>query len=330
MCKWIWNLILEPLESREIGPNRASVDERKRLSSDVSCDVNPRRFAWKGSALDKLIISAATTGSKTSRSQTPYVPITEHEIAEQAVDCWRAGAAIVHIHVRDEQGRVACDAWRYQQVTDLIRAAGSDVIVNWSTGGGAGIVSDEDRTAPVRNAPEVASFDCGSTNFGDGVFINSPAFLDNLAREMNEHLVTPEIEIFDSGMVANAQQLIDDGLLQPPFWFQFVLGLRGGAPATARELTHLVDSLPLEARWSVCAIGRHQLPMNMMAIAMGGHARTGLEDNIYYSHRQLATSNAQLVERLARLAGEMGRPVASPNEAREVIGIAARRGAAVP
>lgn len=280
--------------------------------------------------MDKLIISAATTGSKTSRGQTPYVPITEEEIAQQAVDCWRAGAAIVHIHVRDEQGRVSCDTWRYQKVTDLVRVAGSDVIMNWSTGGGAGIVTDEARTAPVRNAPEVASFDCGSTNFGDGVFINSPAFLSNLAREMNEHLVTPEIEIFDSGMVENARQLIDEGLLQPPHWFQFVLGLRGGAPATARELAHLVDSLPPGSRWSVCAIGRSQLPMNVMAIAMGGHARTGLEDNIYYGYRELATSNAQLVERLARLAGELGRPIASPDEAREMIGVTARRGAVAP
>lgn len=277
--------------------------------------------------MEKLIISAATTGSKTSRAQTPYVPITEEEIAAQAVDCWRAGAAIVHIHVRDENGQVSCDAWRYQKVTDLVRAAGSDVIMNWSTGGGAGIVTDEQRTAPVRNAPEVASFDCGSTNFGDGVFINSPSFLTNLAREMNEHLVTPEIEIFDSGMVENARQLIDDGLLQPPHWFQFVLGLRGGAPATARELTHLVDSLPPGSNWSVCAIGKHQLPMNVMALAMGGHARTGLEDNIYYGYRQLATSNAQLVERLARLASEVGRPLATPDEAREIIGVHARRGA---
>ncbi len=279
--------------------------------------------------MDKLIISAATTGSKTSRAQTPYVPITEEEIAQQAVDCWRAGAAIVHIHVRDEDGRVSCDTWRYQKVTDLVRAAGCDVIMNWSTGGGAGIVTDEDRAAPVRNAPEVASFDCGSTNFGDGVFINSPSFLTNLAREMNEHLVTPEIEIFDSGMVENARRLIEDGLLQPPHWFQFVLGLRGGAPATARELAHLVDSLPPDSRWSVCAIGKHQLPMNVMGIAMGGHVRTGLEDNIYYGYRQLATSNAQLVERLARLAGEVGRPIASPDEAREMIGVTARRGLAV-
>lgn len=278
--------------------------------------------------MDKLIISVATTGSRTMRSQTPYVPITEEEIAQQALDCWRAGAAIVHIHVRDENGQVSCSPERYQKVTDLIRAAGCDMVINWSTGGGAGVVSDDDRAAPIKLAPELASYDCGSTNFGRGVFINSPAFLEHLAREMNEHLVTPEIEIFDTGMIQVAKDLIADGLLQPPHWFQFVLGVRGAAPATARELVHMVDSLPPGSNWSVCAIGRHQLPMNMIAMAMGGHVRTGLEDNIYYSYRRLATSNAELVERLVRLARELGRELATPAEAREIVGITARRGRA--
>lgn len=275
--------------------------------------------------MDKLIISAATTGSATQRSQTPHVPITEEEIAQAALDCWQAGAAIVHIHVRDEEHRVTCDGWRYQQVTDLVRAAGSDVIMNWSTGGGAGIVTDAQRADPLGLSPEVASFDCGSTNFGQGVFINSPPFLRELAIKMDEHRVTPEIEIFDTGMLQVAHDLIDEGLLKPPYWFQFVLGVKGAAPATARELAHLVDGLPAGSRWSVCAIGRHQLPMNMVAMAMGGHARTGLEDNIFYQYRQLATSNAQLVERLVRIAHELGREIASPDEARALIGVAERR-----
>ena len=280
--------------------------------------------------MDKLIISVATTGSRTMRSQTPHVPITEEEIAQQVVDSWRAGAAIAHVHVRDEQGVVTCDPVRYQKVNDLVRTAGCDVVMNWSTGGGAGITTDDERAASIRLAPEVASFDCGSTNFGGGVFVNSPAFLESLASDMNEHLVTPEIEIFDTGMIENARELIDRGLLTPPHWFQFVLGIRGGAPATARELTHMVDSLPTGAQWSVCAIGRNQLPMNMIAMAMGGHVRTGLEDNIYYAYRQLATGNPQLVERLARLAREMGREIATPDEARQMIGVSARRGAIGP
>lgn len=277
--------------------------------------------------MDKLIISAATTGSRTMKSQTPYVPVTVEEIAQQAIECWRAGAAIVHIHVRDDYEQVTCDPAKYQAVTDIVRASGSDVIMNWSTGGGAGLTTDAERAASIKLAPEVASFDCGSTNFGAGVFINTPAFLESLAVDMGEHLVTPEIEIFDTGMIETAKELIGRGLLQPPHWFQFVLGVRGGAPATARELTHMVDSLPPNSLWSVCAIGRHQLPLNMIAMAMGGHVRTGLEDNIYYSYRVLAESNAQLVERLVRLARELGREIATPDEAREMIGVSGRRGA---
>lgn len=274
--------------------------------------------------MEKLIISVATTGSRTSRAQTPYVPITPEEIAEQAIQCWREGAAIVHIHVRDDDGQVTCDPARYQRVRELIEAAGCDMIVNMSTGGGAGTISDEDRTAPVRLGPEIASFDAGSVNFGDGVFINSPAFLDNLAREMQAHGVKPEIECFESGMIENAKRLIDQGLISAPYWFQFVLGVRGGAPATVEQLVHMVRQLPPNSLWSVCAIGRHQLPLNMAAMAMGGHVRTGLEDNIYYSYRVLAEGNAPLVARVARLARELGREIATPTEAREMLGLAPR------
>ncbi|MBX6343180.1 MAG: 3-keto-5-aminohexanoate cleavage protein, partial [Thermomicrobiaceae bacterium] len=144
--------------------------------------------------MDKVIVSVATTGSRTSRAQTPYVPITEEEIAEQAVACWREGAAIVHIHVRDEQGQVTCDPARYRRVAGLIRAQGCDIIINMSTGGGAGVVSDEERANVVRLRPEIASFDAGSVNFGDTVFVNSPAFLDYLAGLTREYGVKPEIE----------------------------------------------------------------------------------------------------------------------------------------
>ncbi|MGA7672802.1 MAG: 3-keto-5-aminohexanoate cleavage protein, partial [Nitrolancea sp.] len=144
---------------------------------------------------------------------------------------------------------------------------------------------------------------------------------------MNEYRVKPEIECFDSGMIENAKQLIARGLLTPPFWFQFVLGVRGGAPATPEQLVHMVNQLPPDSRWSVCAIGRYQLPMNIMAIAMGGHARTGLEDNIYYSYRVLAEGNAQLVSRVARIAREADRELATPDDAREMLGLP-KRGAA--
>jgi len=270
-----------------------------------------------------LIISAALTGSWTAKSQNPAVPITEEEIAGAAVEAWKAGAAIVHLHVRDEQGKVTCDPGRYAKARDLIRLAGSDVIINMSTGGGAGQTTDEERLAPVALAPELASLDCGSLNFGSQVFVNSPDFLLALSRRMLKHGVRPEIECFEPGHVWNALRLIDDGLLRPPYWFQFVLGVRGGSPPTVKQLVHLVELLPPGAHWSVCGIGRAQLPLGLAAMAMGGHVRTGLEDNLYYRKGELAT-NEQLVARLVRIAGEIGRPVATPAETRGMLGLSAR------
>lgn len=274
--------------------------------------------------MDRLIISAAITGSWPTRQQTPYVPITPQEIASSALEAWREGAAIVHIHVRDDDGRVTCDRDRYQRVVDLIRSAGSDVILNLSTGGGAGTTGFDDRLNAILIGPELASFDAGSVNFGDRVFVNPPDFLERMARMMKEKGVKPEIECFETGMISNAMRLAEAGLIDQPYWFQFVLGLRGGAPATAKQLLHMAESIPPGALWSVCAIARHQLPMNVMAIAMGGHARTGLEDNIYYSRGELARSNAQLVARLVRIARECGRGIATPDEARAMLGLRPR------
>jgi 3-keto-5-aminohexanoate cleavage enzyme len=270
---------------------------------------------------DKLIISAALVGSWPTKAQNPNLPVTEEEIARSALDCAAAGAAIVHIHVRDDNAKVTCDPARYAKVRDLIRAAGSDVIINMSTGGGAGQTTDEQRMEPVALRPEIASFDCGSLNFGQRVFVNSPSFLDELAARMERYGVLPEIECFEPGHVANALRLIDDGKLKSPFWFQFVLGVRGGSPGTVKQLMHMLEMIPPGAHWSVCGIGRAQLPLGLAAMAMGGHVRTGLEDNIYYHKGQLAESNAQLVARLVRIAAEVGRPVATPADARQLLGL---------
>jgi 3-keto-5-aminohexanoate cleavage enzyme len=270
---------------------------------------------------DKLIISAALTGSWPTKAQNPAVPITEEEIAVAAIACAEEGAAIVHLHVRNDAGKVTCDPARYAKVRDLIRAAGCNVVINMSTGGGAGQTTDEQRMEPVSLAPEIASFDCGSLNFGQGVFVNSPSFLNELADRMTKNGVQPEIECFEPGHIANALRLIDEGKLHPPFWFQFVLGVRGGSPGTVKQLMHMLDMIPVDALWSVCGIGRAQLPLGLAGIALGGHVRTGLEDNLYYHKGELATSNAQLVARLVRIAGEVGRPVATPDEARQILGL---------
>jgi 3-keto-5-aminohexanoate cleavage enzyme len=270
---------------------------------------------------DALIVSVATTGSWPTKAQNPNLPTTPGEIAGEAIGCGEAGAAIVHIHVRDDDEKVTCDPARYARVRELVEAAGSDVIVNMSTGGGAGTTSDDERMAPVALSPEIASFDCGSLNFGERVFVNSPGFLRELAMRMKHYGVKPEIECFEPGHVWNALRLIDEGLLEPPFWFQFVLGVRGGSPPEVKQLQHLVDMLPPGAHWSVCGIGRHQLPLGMAAMAMGGHVRTGLEDNLWYRKGELAVNNRQLVTRVARIAAELGRPLATPAQVRALLGL---------
>lgn len=268
-----------------------------------------------------VIISAALTGSWPTKAQNPNLPVTEEEIASAAVEAAGAGAAIVHLHVRNDEGKVTCDPARYAKVRSLIRSAGCDVVINMSTGGGAGQTTDEQRAEPVDLRPEIASFDCGSTNFGAGVFINSPTFLDGLAERMKRHGVLPEIECFEPGHVANALRFIAEGRIDPPFWFQFVLGVRGGSPGTMKQLMNMLDMLPDGANWSVCGIGRAQLPLGVAAMSMGGHVRTGLEDNLFYHKGMLAESNAQLVARLVRIAGELGRPVATPQQARAILGL---------
>lgn len=272
--------------------------------------------------MDKLIVSVATTGSWPTREMTPYLPTTPEEIAASAVEAWREGASIVHVHVRDDAGKVVCDAERYARVMHLLDEAHCDIIVNLSTSGGAGAATEQARLGVVDLLPDIASFDAGSMNFGERVFLNPPDFLVKLASLMKERGVKPEIECFDSGQIDNAIRIIGDGLIEPPCWFQIVLGVKGGAMPSPRQLLHMAEMLPKDAPWSVCAVGRAQLQMNVIAIAMGGHARTGMEDNIYYRRGELATSNAQLVARVVRIGREMGREAASPAETRETLGLA--------
>jgi 3-keto-5-aminohexanoate cleavage enzyme len=271
---------------------------------------------------DKIILSVATTGSWASKTQNPALPVTPEEIAQAAVESWREGAAIVHVHARDDVGNMSCDLSRFLRVKELIRGQGCDILINFSTSGGAGRVGEEERFNSLAAGPELASLDAGSMNFNDRIFLNPPDFLEELARRMLEAHVKPEIEVFDSGMIGNTLSLKAKELIPSPLWWQFVLGVKGGAPATVHSLLHLVDSLPAGSLWSVCAVGGRQLQMNVLAIAMGGHARTGMEDNLYYRRGELARSNAQLVARLAGIARECGREPATPAEAREMLGLA--------
>jgi 3-keto-5-aminohexanoate cleavage enzyme len=215
---------------------------------------------------DKIILSVATTGSWATKAHNPALPVTPEEIAHAALESWREGAAIVHVHVRDDNEMMCCDLSRFIKVKELIRAHGSDIIINFTTSGGAGRVSEGERFNSLSAGPEMASLDAGSMNFNDRVFLNPPDFLEELSRRMLTAGVKPEIEVFDSGMIENAMALVKKDLIKMPLWWQFVFGVKGGTPATARSLVHLVDSLPSGSFWSVCAIGRYQLPMNMLAM----------------------------------------------------------------
>jgi 3-keto-5-aminohexanoate cleavage enzyme len=273
--------------------------------------------------VDKLIITAGLTGSRISKEQTPHIPITPDEIASSGIEAWRAGAAIVHVHVRDpETGLGTQDPAVFEKVIARLRSE-TDAILCLTTSGipGRNLPVDE-RVAPLSLRPELASFDAGSVNTEAGVFLNPPEFLDALAARALELGVKPELECFDAGMVTTCLRYSEAGLLRPPLHFQFVLGTRYGTPADERSLLYLTDLIPGDATWSVIGIGRAQLPMAVLAMVMGGHARVGLEDNIYYSHGVLARSNAQLVERVVRLAGELGREIATPAEARTMLGLA--------
>lgn len=267
----------------------------------------------------KLVITVAPTGSLPMKSKTPHVPITPKEIVECALRCEAAGAAVVHVHVRDPETQAPSPRYDlFQEVVEGLRGR-SRLILQISTGGRAGM-SYEERSQRLALCPEMASLTTGSVNFPDAVYINSPSLIEKLAADMLRYRIKPEMEIFDTSMIANALDLAARGLARPPLHFNFVMGLKGAIPATAENLMHLKSSLPADATWTVAGIGPAQLPMNVLGIVLGGHVRVGLEDNIYYRKGILA-SNEQLVERVVRIARELGREVASPDEARAILGL---------
>ncbi|MCX8116784.1 MAG: 3-keto-5-aminohexanoate cleavage protein [Desulfobacterota bacterium] len=272
--------------------------------------------------MEKLIISVGITGSRITREQTPYIPILPEEIARSGIEAWRAGASILHVHVRDPKtGLGTQDYHLFKEVVDRIRGE-TDAVLCLTTSGIPGRNLDyEERLTPLALQPELVSFDAGSINMRDLVFLNPPDFLERLARETLAKGIKPELEVFEAGMVETCIRLMEKGLLKAPLHFQFVLGVIGGMSATAKSLLHLSEIIPKGSTWSVIGIGQAQLPMAMMAMAMGGHVRVGLEDNIYYSKGRLARSNAELVERVVRISKEFGREIATPSEARILLGL---------
>lgn len=268
-----------------------------------------------------VIVQCAVTGSQPADVPSPHLPRTPREIADSAIEAWRAGAAMVHIHARDEDGSPTASLERFAEIVDGIRGTEFDGIVNLSTSAAGGTSDGADRYACLELQPEVASYDCGSLNFADRVFPNPMPFLREMAAAFRERGIRPEIECFEPGHIATALQLREESVLDDPLTMQLVLGVKWGAPGTIEQAVHMRSMLPDDANWFVCGIGRAQLPLNLYGLAAGAHVRTGLEDNLYFRRGELAESNAQLVERVVRLAEEAGRPVASPAEARELLSL---------
>ena len=269
---------------------------------------------------DPVVIQCAVTGSvDPGLAKRSRLPVTPAAVVDEAVAAWRAGAAVVHLHAREEDGTPTQSPGAYAALVDAIRARGCEAILNLSCGTAGGRAVGDERFALLALEPEMASFDCGSINFGERIFEGDLPFLRRMAAAFRRHGVVPELECFDTGHVGLALQLREEGRLDDPLRVQFVLGIPGtGVPATIAQVEHLRRLLPPDVPWSVCAPGRRQLPLNAYCLIADGHVRTGLEDNLYYA-RGVAATNAQLVERVVRLAGELGRPVACVEQAREIL-----------
>jgi 3-keto-5-aminohexanoate cleavage enzyme len=267
--------------------------------------------------MQPVMITVAIVGAELTRDQQPNLPISPEEIILAAVECYEAGAAIIHIHVRDTHGNSTQDAEIFREVVAGIRSR-CDVITQVSTGGAVWMTADE-RLQSIECRPDMATLTTGTVNFGDSVFVNNRGLVETFARRLRDYGIVPEIEIFDVGMLDEAIRLRNMGLISEPLQFDFVMGVPGGIGAEPAHLVHLVRSLPPGSTWSVAGIGRHQLTLGTIALAMGGNVRVGFEDNIYYRKRQLAKTNAELVARIVRIAQELDRPVATPSQAREML-----------
>ncbi|NIB40888.1 3-keto-5-aminohexanoate cleavage protein [Pseudomaricurvus alkylphenolicus] len=274
---------------------------------------------------DKVLLTVACTGAWPTKEHTPYIPLTPQEEADEIVRCWEAGASIAHIHVRDDEFNASMDFDKFKETVDLVRSR-CDIVINLTTSGGLGL-DDEIRMKPFQELrPEIASYDCGTMNWAHStVFENSPKFLEKLAVTMVECKVKPEIEIFDGGMVYNMLHYLKKGLLQERPHLQFVLGAPGGMTAEVKNLMFLLDicreNLGHNFTWGALGIGRGHLPIKYAALALGGHLRVGMEDNIFYRKGQLAKSNVEFVERSKRMVSEIDKSIATPEEARQILNL---------
>jgi len=269
-----------------------------------------------------VILTAAIVGAETTRAQNPNLPLTAEEIGDEARRCREAGAAVIHLHAREPDGTPTQSGARFKEFIDAIRAR-TDVIIQTSTGGAVGM-SIAERCQPLELAPEMATLNIASMNFGDDVFLNARKDVEQVAALIRERRIIAEIECYDLGHLDAARALLAKGFIAEPLHFQFVLGVPGGVGASERALDAMVAemaSFPAGATWAVAAVGRHQLPMADLAIRRGGHARVGLEDNVFVDKGVLAKGSYELVERAAAFARAAGREIATPAVARRLLGL---------
>ncbi len=267
-----------------------------------------------------VIITAAICGAEVFRAQTPFIPYTPAELAAEAIRCYHAGARMVHLHMREDDGTPSQDASRFLDTMQRIRAE-VPMVVQFSTGGAVGMPVAV-RADALRHRPDMATLTTGTVNFGEEIFVNSLPMIREIAARQREFGVRPEIEVFDSGMIDTAVRLGREGTIELPAHFDFVMGVPGGMGASPERLDFLISLLPPGATWSVAGVGRHELPLAQAAMARGGHVRVGLEDNLFLSKGVLAKGSYELVEAVRAMAETTGRPIATADQTRALLRLA--------
>lgn len=295
--------------------------------------------------MNKTILTCAVTGAGAYTDKTRYVPVSPANIADECLSAARAGAAVCHIHVREPSGAPSMNIVYYREVVERIRASDTDLVINLTTGAGARYIpSEHDPLTPAEGStltspearvrhvvelrPEICSLDIGTMNFGRHAVLNTPKHVSEMAERVQAVGTKPELEVFDIGHIDQARRMIDDGIIVGTPFFQICLGVVGGAPATPQALMTLLSFLPAQAQWGAFGISAASLPMVAQCVLLGGHVRIGLEDNIYLRRGELAQGNAPLVEQAANAVRTLGGELASPAEARAVLGLKAFEGAA--
>jgi 3-keto-5-aminohexanoate cleavage enzyme len=268
---------------------------------------------------DKLLIAVAPCIPPVMAKSIPGLDLSPEGIAAEVIRAYNAGANVVHLHVWDKQGRPTTHLAAFQHTLQIIRER-CDIIIEGSTGG-VNELSASERSVSLQADIELASLNPGSVNYDQGVYVNTPEDIAYWAKTMHERQIKPDMAIFEAGMIANCLQLAEHGWINPPYLFAFVLGQAGAMPATPKNLLFLSEIIPRQSYWTAVGHGGNDLQMAVLALAMGGHVRAGYEDNPYYQPGELAVSNAQLIERLVRMAQEMGREVATPSEVRSLLSL---------